>query len=527
MKSAFLLTAAAGLLGSALANQGFHRRHGHDAFHRRGVPAPDPAPTCGCTTKVITEYGEATIVPEPVTESTTTIHSTSWTTVTVSVTPSTPSVELPTPIVTVFPTPGTYTIPPATITVTSETTVCGATSTHVGPGEHTYGGVTTVVETATTVVCPVATAEPDGSTSTSYIFTTTFVCPTPGTYTIAPSTTSVSQSTVFVYPTPIEFPPGTYTRPGETVTVVETDYVYVCPTATTAPAPPPAENTSQPAPPPPAPKPSNGPSVPPIGGGDKWGMTFSPYTQDGQCMGQDEVNRGIAKIKKANFGTVRVYAPDCNALETVGSAVENNGLKLVIGVFISGSGVDVAKEQIQQIIDWGKFGLVEMIVVGNEAIFSGSADAPTLARFIEYATQQFRGAGYNGPITTTEPLNIWEQHGNVLCPVVDVVGANIHPFFNPEVSAQECGSFAKSQMEILGKICGGKEVYNLETGWPSAGNPNGKAVPGVEEQAIAIASLVEEVGSKSIFFSFQDDLWKNPGPFNVEQSWGCIQAFTS
>lgn len=54
MKGAVLLTAAAGLLGSAVA-QG-HRRHGHDVFHRREAPAQ----TCGCTTKVITEYGPAT-----------------------------------------------------------------------------------------------------------------------------------------------------------------------------------------------------------------------------------------------------------------------------------------------------------------------------------------------------------------------------------------------------------------------------------------------------------------------------------
>ena len=58
MKGALLLTAAAGLMGSALA-QG-HRPHGHDVFHRRGENAvPAPAQTCGCTTKVITEYGPA------------------------------------------------------------------------------------------------------------------------------------------------------------------------------------------------------------------------------------------------------------------------------------------------------------------------------------------------------------------------------------------------------------------------------------------------------------------------------------
>lgn len=483
------------------------------------------------------------MLPEPTTESTTTISSTSTTTVTVSVTaqpppppPPTPEVELPTPVVTVFPTPGTYTIEPTTIVVTSETTVCGATSTALSPGEHTYGGVTTIVETATTVTCPIATVKPVGSTETSVIETTTYVCPTPGTYTIAPSTTSVSQSTVLVYPTPVEFPTGTYTRPGETVTVVETDYVYVCPTATTAPpapsvtAPPAPPKPSKPAvPKPSAPAPAPEPSKPalPIGGGDKWGITFTPYAQNGQCMTQSEVDDGIAAVKAAGFSTVRVYAPDCDALQTVGGACKKHGLNMIIGIFISSSGIDVAREQISQTIEWGQWDIVDLIVVGNEAVFSGSADAGSLANFITSAKQSFREAGYQGHVTTTEPLNIWEKHSEVLCPVVDVVGANIHPFFNAEVSAEECGSFAKEQMEILGELCGGKDVLNLETGWPSAGSPNGKAIPGPIQQVKAIKSLVEEVGSKSVFFSYQNDLWKEPGPFGIEQSWGCIEAFAS
>ena len=583
MKGAFILTAAAGLLGSAVASQGHqgHRRHGHDLFHRRGAAAPEPVPepaqTCGCTTRVVTEYGEATSMyksssqhskhanisravvpepkPEPTTESTTTISSTSYTTVTVSVTPSpspspssssssspppppSPEVELPTPVVTVFPTPGTYTIEPTTIVVTSETTVCAATSTDLSPGDHTYGGITTIVEEATTIVCPIATVKPDGDTVTSVIETTTFVCPSGGTYTIAPSTTSVSQSTVLVYPTPVEYPTGTYTQPGETVTVVETDFVYVCPPATTAPPvtetpppPPPPPVTSKPAPAPapssapPAPKPSSPVTLPVGGNDDKWGITFTPYAQDGECMSEDEVNKGIESVKNAGFDTVRVYAPDCDALETVGSACKAHGLKLIVGIFISSSGIDVARDQISETIAWGQWDMVDLIVVGNEAIFSSSADAASLAVFIKYAKDQFQGAGYDGPVTTTEPLNIWEEHHETLCAVVDVVGANIHPYFNDKVTATKAGDFVKGQIEILHELCGGKDVVNLETGWPSSGKPNGLAIAGPLEQTLAIKSILEAVGSKSVFFSYQDDLWKEPGPYGIEQSWGCIKAF--
>ncbi|KAK2732404.1 hypothetical protein FQN55_004128 [Onygenales sp. PD_40] len=520
MKSALFLSAAAAVAG--LAHAGHHQQH--NAFHKRGyetAPPAYPEPTCGCTTKVITYYGEETIIEEP----TTTIHTTSTTTKTVTVTPEP---ELPTPIVTVYPTPGTYTIPAKTIVVTKETTVCGATSTSLSPGDHTYGGVTTVVETATTVTCPVAVVKPTGSTSTSVIEQTTYVCPSAGTYTIAPSTTNVPKSTVLVYPTPASYTPGTYTQPAQTVTAIETDYVYVCPnptgelpapTTTAAPAPPPKETYT------PAPKPKPTPETPSLGGGDKWGMTYSPYTDGGECKGAIAVAADIALIKLKGFKTVRVYSTDCDGLQNIGNACKLNGLNMILGVFVSGSGIEEAKKQVKDIVSWGKFDMVDLIVVGNEALFQGVADSSSLVGLIQYASSAFKAGGYTGPVTTTEPLNIWQQYGSQLCGSIDVIGANIHCFFNSEVTAPSCGKFVKGQMDILGKICPGKEVFTLETGWPNAGDNNGKAIAGKDEQAQAIKSIIKEVGSHSVFFSFTDDLWKNPGAYNVEQHWGCGDLF--
>lgn len=150
-----------------------------------------------------------------------------------------PVVVAPTPKVTVVQ-PGTYTFPATTITLTESTTVCAAASTHVPAGTHTYGGVTTIVETSTTVVCPYATAITKDGVVTSTILTTSYVCPSAGTYTIAPETTSVSVSTVLVYPTASSYAPGTYIKPEIVTTITKTDFVVFCPfTAAAPPAPAP------------------------------------------------------------------------------------------------------------------------------------------------------------------------------------------------------------------------------------------------------------------------------------------------
>lgn len=481
-------------------------------------------------------------------------------------------VPVPTPTPVSFSTPGTYTIPATTITLTDTTTVCGATSTQVPPGTHTVGGVTTVVETATTVVCPVATISTSGTVVTSVIVQTTYVCPEAGTYTIAPITTTVSESTVLVYPTPTSYLPGTYTAPEKVVTVTETDYVTWCPfasaglpTTSATPAPAPAPTSAAYYPPPPAaaqssqaavaPKPSSAPvySAPPApkpkptqaapkpqpqvpsgalsGSNDHYGITYTPYEPtSGNCKAASEVDQDIANLKNAGFQIIRVYSTDCNTLENVGSAAKKYGLELILGVFVKGDGCSYdtpdIKSQVDAISAWAQWDLVKLMVVGNEAIMNGYCSATQLSQLI--TTVKSKCSGYTGPYTISETLNIWQNTAvsSVICPVVDVTGANIHPYFNSATPAASAGDFVAGQLEILSKICPNNEVINLECGWPKKGSCNGDACPGVSEQSTAIQSIREKTGAKTVFFSFDDDMWKQPGPFGCEQSWGVASVFS-
>ncbi|KAI2080473.1 hypothetical protein LOZ36_006469 [Ophidiomyces ophidiicola] len=542
MKGAALLSAA-GLVGSALAG-GLHHRHGHLELHRRLPPS--------CVVKTIVITGPPTLIPIPAATTTSkkTVKQTSYTTVTVAVTPA-PSEPAPTPSETVFPTPGTYTIPAQTVVLNKTVTVCAPKTTPVPGVSQSYGGVTSVVQSSTAVVCPSSA-------------------------------------------TPVVCVPGTYVRPAATVTVTETKFVYVCPSPTLVvpsptpkpegpkPAPPkpeepkpeppkpetpkpeppkpetpkpeppkpqepkpepPMPETPKPEPPKPEtpkpepPKPQEPKPEPPkpqepkpdgpkpgLGGGEKWGMTYSPFTDNSLCKDVNQMKSDIATIKQKGFKVVRVYAPDCNALQTIGDACKANGLRMIIGVFISNTGIQGAQKQVTDIVSWGQFNIVDLIVVGNEAIFQKHADAGSLASFIASCKATFQKAGYTGPVTTTEPLNIWQSSASQLCGVIDVLGANIHPFFNAGVAPSEAGKFVKGQMDILQGLCN-KKVINLETGWPNGGGNNGLAVSGGAEQKAAIKSIVKAVGSDSVFFSFRDDKWKQPGPFGVEQNWGCINVF--
>ncbi|KAI4602734.1 hypothetical protein KJ359_007952 [Pestalotiopsis sp. 9143b] len=564
MKATFAVAAAAAIGASASS---IHNRHAHNGLHAQlekkgypAVPANTTAEECGCTTIYSTYYGEATL-HNPPPASTAAASSSSVAPVPSSVAPSSTKpvttaapttssavVVVPTPVAQTCPTPGVYTFPATTVTLSETTTVCAASTTSVPAGTHTLGGVTTIVETATTVTCPYATVSTSGTVVTSVIETTTYVCPSAGTYTIAPTTTTVTAPTTVVVPVVSTYCPGTYTQPEVVTTIVDTSTVIYCPfdvPATTTSAAPstsavPVYTTSSAAPTTVATtkasktatsSASTSTSTGGLTGNGvaPWAITYTPYDESGSCKSSDAVAQDIAAIAAFGVSAVRVYSTDCDTLPNVGGACADHGMKMILGIYIDAahctSTNPTVSEQISSISSWAQWDLVDLIVVANEAIFNGYCTASELADLITECKSEF--SGYTGPFTTTDTVGVWQESTttDALCDVVDIVGAQAHAYFNSETIAADAGTFVRGQLDIVNAVCPGKEARVLETGWPSAGTCNGVACAGVVEQAAAIASLLLEVSQESVFFSLTDDKWKSGNTdCQCEQHWGCGSA---
>ncbi|KAH8151335.1 uncharacterized protein LAJ45_04537 [Morchella importuna] len=562
------------------------------------VGAPSGAPSTGVPSTGVPSTGTSTGVPAagapsgvaPTDELTTTISSTvthtetstSLTTITTyssevdavssvsgvaSAPATTPAGPVPTQQVTTIATPGIYTIPATTVTLTSTEVVCVPETTSLPAGQQTYGGVTTIVETSTTVVCPLATVEVDDGVTTSKIYTTTYICPTAGTYTIGATTTDVPAPTTVEYPVPTAYAPGTYVQPEVVTTITVTSQVVTCPlftaaptsdatstavavvpTTTAAPAVPTSTAGSTTAP---ADSivssvssvvatviPSNSvssaaPAASSAVGeitsnGGLWAITYSPYANGGGCKTAEEVETDVASIASKGFQNIRIYSTDCSGLENVGGSAEKHGLGLILGIFLKAGCGSTGADQIKDIIAWGKWDMIVLVVIGNEAVFNGYCSASELAGYMTSVGSELKNAGYSGPVTTTEPLNILQSYGaSDLCAAMDVIGVNIHPFFNAGTAASDAGTFLSSQVALTEAVCSGKKAWVLECGWPSSGEANGLAVPGVAQQATAVAAMVAALPGRVAYFTFTDDYWKAPGAYNVEQHFGLAQLFTS
>jgi exo-beta-1,3-glucanase (GH17 family) len=486
------LLLAAGVASTAYAEHGIHARH--QDLHERELPAymgkphpPPPgqtAPECGCYSYTTTWYGAATLIPDLREYTVTT--SEGWETI-APVETGTPSSSEADPVATTSsfePRRKDSTTMMSKVSSSSSSTCTDeATSSPSPPSYAKKAPVISPVVSSSTVEVKQYVAASSKAAPSSYMSFSTYASPSPST---------THSSSIASYSSKI----ASYSSSTTTSSSAS-------PSAT-------ANNTISP-------------------NGNKWAFCYTPFADNGDCKTAEAVASDIADIKAKGFTTVRLYATDCDGPQNVGGAAAKHGMKMILGIYVDETGIGKNTDaQVATLTKWGsdKWDLVEMVVAGNEAMFYGYTTAEGLAGFVNDVRSKFRAAGYQGPVGTSEVPGTFTTYADVLCPAVDYAAANIHPFFNAEVAAKDAGDFVATQLDNIAKACGyKKDAYNLESGWPSLGSTNGLAIPSVEDQKTAVASIMEKAGNKTAMFSWANDPWKAPGDHGVEQHWGCGSLF--
>lgn len=253
---------------------------------------------------------------------------------------------------------------------------------------------------------------------------------------------------------------------------------------------------------------------------NKIGISYSPYNDDSTCKTQDEVDSDFEKM--IDYVLVRIYGVDCNQVTTVTNAAKKHNMQIFAGINdltdVSGNLktlIDAANG------DWSPF---DTISIGNELVNTGKNSPGDVVNAVNSARQTLRSAGYNGSVVTVDTFDVMIKHPE-LCQASDYCAANCHAFFDSDMTPQQAGPYVKNQAEQVSKAAGGKPTVITESGWPSAGEANGDAVPSKENQKIAIQSLKNSFSSGGvILFTAFDDKWKqnNRYTFGAEQYWGIL-----
>lgn len=179
-----------------------------------------------------------------------------------------------------------------------------------------------------------------------------------------------------------------------------------------------------------------------------------------------------------------VVAPTVDWVRTFGSQDEmgkiaefarERGLKTAVGAWIMDD-VEHNEREIAALIDLGQRGLVDLAIVGSETQYRGDVTEAELVVYLRRVRQAVPGV----PVATADIYKTFLDSGPI-ARESDVILYNSYPYWEGIGIDHAVAHFHERHRRMV-DVAKGKPVWVSETGWPTAGQPVGDAVPTLEHQ---------------------------------------------
>jgi len=277
-----------------------------------------------------------------------------------------------------------------------------------------------------------------------------------------------------------------------------------------------------------------------------YGLGFSPHV-DGQGPGtpvsQSQIEDRLSVVAfPAQY--VRTWGSR-NGLELIPDTAATYGIPVAQCAYLDSSAADNEEEK-ANLIAAAVRGNVKWAVVGTEALVSGKVTEAQLIGHLQDVRNRLDAAGLSQiPVATAEPYGQWanaqpgglfhrDANGNLVHAEVfrhvQALGTNLYPFHEGtavEVAVQKLADMYQAVTAAVDSVVPGLPVLIAETGWPSAGNVNGQAVPSLENEEQYFRQVLDwsrKEGVPVFWFEAFDENWKDPGYASVERHWGLHYA---
>ena len=219
-------------------------------------------------------------------------------------------------------------------------------------------------------------------------------------------------------------------------------------------------------------------------------------------LGQLEAVAGFAD-------TVRFYSSGGEVQKAYGTA-HDMGFSIVGTAWLTREDTEENRQanqaELDALIDNCNNGYVQAACVGSETLLRGDLTAEALIEKIRYVRSQIPE---DIPVTTADSWDILLGSAAVRN-ACDLLMPNCYPYWGGESIDEASESFARS-MESLQAAARSKQIIVSETGWPTAGQTKGNAVPGGNSAARYFSEVREwslSTGTQVLWFDAVDEPWK-------------------
>ncbi len=213
---------------------------------------------------------------------------------------------------------------------------------------------------------------------------------------------------------------------------------------------------------------------------------------------------------------IRTYGVE-NGLEYAGPVAHEMGIKTAISAWLSGD-TEANERQIKELINEAKAGDVDLAIVGIETLQRNDLSEDQLIDYIKRVKQAVP-SGTN--VTTANTYSELLNHPKIM-DECDVIMYNSYPYWEG-VGIDNAVKIQDSRYKNLVKNVKNKPIIVSETGWPSAGNTIGDAVPSPENSAkycYDFGSWARKNNIQYFYFEAFDETWKNVNEGPQGAHWG-------
>jgi exo-beta-1,3-glucanase (GH17 family) len=255
------------------------------------------------------------------------------------------------------------------------------------------------------------------------------------------------------------------------------------------------------------------------------GLNFSPYLDD-QDPGlhtqipEQQIADRLAIVKDHTL-YIRSFGLT-DGLERIPAIAKSFGLKTAVNAWLGPETTDAQRQanrlQLDNLVAAANRGEVDIAIVGSEVLQRDDLPATRLVEHMNYVRMRIPSTI---PVTTADTYNKLLENPAVIA-ASSVVMPNYYPYWFGVPLSGAIAAVDGWHAQILA-AANGKEVIVSESGWPSAGDTKGSAVPSAENASAyfnAFVGWARTRGVKYFYFEAFDEAWKaaHEGPQGAH--WG-------
>ncbi len=253
------------------------------------------------------------------------------------------------------------------------------------------------------------------------------------------------------------------------------------------------------------------------------GIAYSPF-RDCQSPHLDiypneEQIREDLKMLEGMGNAIRTYS-SVGIVGQIPQMAQKQGFRVSAGAWL-GKDLQENEQEIAALIQIANTGPLESVIVGNEVLLRGDLTEEQLIGYIERVKQ-----AVNVPVTSAEVAYTLAEHPQLM-QTLDYYLIHIYAYWDRQPAEGAAAYVAQVYRDFEAKA-GGKRVIIGETGWPSNGPINERAVPSLQNQQKFLQEFIAIAEAEEIeyyYFSVFDEMWKSEG--GVGPFWGYVYAARS